>query len=209
MSELIDINATFGQFVRECIKPELKSKGWTGSCPTFYPAQGGNWGKINFQKSTSNTREDFKFTVNLGVVSGRIRRFQDPCRADKRPTVWDSHWQRRLGEFLPEANDKWWPITAKTTIEGLCSELTPLIIQIAVPQVESLVADVALRDLWLKGNWGRTEYQRLERLSILLKTIGPQELLQVTLDELVEGARRFGSGGMAMHHVKMLDQYSE
>jgi hypothetical protein len=209
MSIPIDINETFVHFVRKCIQPELKFKGWIGSCPTFYLSRDSNWGIINFQKSVSNTREEIKFTVNLGVVCGRIRRFLEPGRADIRPTVWDSNWWQRLPGLVAESQDKWWSINETTKVTDLCKEILPMILNIAVPQVEKLLTDEALRDLWLTGNGGGTKFQRLERLSILLKAIGPNELLQETLDQLIVESRRFGSGGASLYHVKMLDQYSE
>ena len=33
---------------------------------------GGNWGVINFQRSTSSTRDAVRFTINLGVSSARL-----------------------------------------------------------------------------------------------------------------------------------------
>jgi len=71
----------------------------------------GNCGIIGFQRSTSNSREQIKFTVNIGVVCGELLDGErSPGTVDK-AALWDAHVSERIGFLLPGHNDKWWEIT--------------------------------------------------------------------------------------------------
>src|SRR5258708_3250043 len=85
-----DIQQEYDEFIKTLIWPALRAAGLTRKGDTFYLNSAGNWGVINFQKSTSNTADEVKFTVNLGVASARILRFLDglsPADATPRFTV--------------------------------------------------------------------------------------------------------------------------
>jgi hypothetical protein len=58
-------------------------------------------------------------------------------------------------------------------------------LNIGIPEIAKYIHDHNLRDLWLSDySPSLTEFQRLLYLSVLLKEIGPIELLEPTLHKL-------------------------
>jgi hypothetical protein len=51
---------------------DLKPLGFTRRGRAFRRLAGGNAAVIEFQRSQSNTKDLIRFTVNLGVISGRL-----------------------------------------------------------------------------------------------------------------------------------------
>ena len=164
----------------------LKEQGFRRRSQNFRLHQGANWGVVNFQKSTTSTRERILFTANLGVRCGRLATFFESATAYWEPLAWDCHWRKRIGEFLEEPQDKWWVIDGQTPLESIEAEVTD-VLTIAIPVLRRYLDDRELRDLWLsRGSSGLTEMKRQEYLCVLLKELGPIELLEPALQELEE-----------------------
>jgi len=163
----------------------LKNYNFKKNSSTFYyQNNNGNWGIINFQKSMKSTSGEILFTINVGVVSARLLNFFSVKPSKKRPNIWDCHWRIRLGQLI-EGKDKWWLIDFETSIEELGENITTYLLSLAIPGIEKYIEDNELRDLWLSGKSpSLTEFQRLLHLSVLLREIGPQELLEPTLYKL-------------------------
>lgn len=169
----------------------LRKYGFSRSGQTNYLQREGNWGLINFQRSKDRRTDAVVFTINIGIASGRLLRFFPPPKfrveATSKPDIWDCHCQERLGDLLPAHRDTWWRINSETDIEPLVSEIRGYLIELAIPEINMYISDEALRDLWLTGKSpGLTKLQRLEYLSVLLKSLGPEALLKPTLDQLRE-----------------------
>ena len=191
------------------IAPLLKACGFSRSGQTFYLRYEKNWGLINFQKSGSSSASRVVFTVNIGIVSGAFSEFAADGQTSKRPSVWACTWRQRLGFMLPEHQDKWWTIDAQISLEQLAQELGGYIGEIAVPEIEKYIHDENLRDLWLSGRASRiTDFARIRALSVLLKAIGPRDLLPSKLEEL----QRLSAGNanltrLAEEHIRKLERW--
>ncbi|NOT60999.1 MAG: DUF4304 domain-containing protein [Acidobacteria bacterium] len=174
----------FARILNSWVAPILASHGWGRKKQSFFKKQGDSWGIINFQKSSKTSKDEIVFTINLAVISGTLQKFFS-ARTIESPNLTDSHWRCRIGALLAENLDKWWVISNATSLEELKNELSSCLTHVAVPQVEKYLEDSALRDIWLKEySPGLTEFQRLRYLSVLLKTVGPIDSLQLTLQRL-------------------------
>jgi hypothetical protein len=159
----------------------LKYNGYKKRNSNLYVQENENWGLINFQKSTKSTSKQIIFTVNLGIASARLLRFFSAKYPEKGPNIWDCHWQRRLGQLI-DSEDMWWSIEFRTLIDELGENILKNIVSLAIPEIAKYLDDNELRDLWLSGySPSLTEFQRLMYLSVFLKELGPEELLDPTL----------------------------
>jgi hypothetical protein len=168
----------------DILTPALKEKGFTKYRHRFYLRIENNWGIIDFQKSTKSTSNSVIFTVNLGIASKRILEKFSQIPEGKKPDIWDCQWQVRLGHVLGINKDLWWTINEETSIDQLSEQLKEYILDYGVPEILKYISDDSLRDLWLSGKSpSLTKIQRLRYLSILLKEIGPQNLLDTIKSE--------------------------
>lgn len=175
----------FTEMLSTIVRPSLKMMGFTKTKHTFYYSNEGNWGMINFQKSSRSTSGEIIFTVNVGVASSRVLTFLSRMDANKKPNIWDAQWNVRLGHLLPENDDIWWTLNQRTSIDELGQYLLENISNYALPAIHKYIKDESLRDLWLSGKYHwLTNFQRLLYLAWLLKEIGPSELLEETIDAL-------------------------
>lgn len=92
-------------------------------------------------------------------------------------------------------------------MEQIAQELEQDVCQLAVPEVEKYIHDERIRDLWLSGYapW-TTDFARVRSLSVLLKAIGPVDLVATTLEEL----QRLSSGDATLtrltkEHIRKLE----
>lgn len=195
----------FQQMLKECLAPMLKGYGFSKSGNTFVLNKEMNWGMINFQKSTQSTKDRVKFTITLGIASERLLRFFQI--RNKRPQIINSHWNQRLGFYLPEHRDTWWTIESDISTEKLCEELKKHICDLAIPEINEYISDESLKTLWLSGHSpGLTAIQRLMNLSVLLKDLGTQEDLQAVLDELRTASEHKPVASLVSIHIHKLQQ---
>ncbi len=209
MSVLLPQEA-FKHLLPGAIAPALKAHGFSKSNQTFYLRHEKNWELVNFQKSVGSTASMVIFTVNVGVTSGILSNFHSGRHPSGRPNIWACAWQRRLGSMLPDHQEKWWSISTDETdqsLEQLAQALCSEIGQVAVPAIKNYIHDEGLRDLWLSGPvpW-ITDFARVRSLSVLLKAIGPRNLLPTLLDEL----QRLSEGNAALtrlaeDHIRKLE----
>ncbi len=152
--------------------------GYKRNKSNFYHREDGNWGVINFQRSTKSNKNIIIFTINLGVASSRLLSFFAINPSKSGPNFEDCHWQKRMGHLV-QGKDVWWSIIQNTQIEILGEEIWLHLLNLGIPEIAKFIHDQNLRDLWLSGTSpSLTEFQRYLNLSILLKEIGPIELLE-------------------------------
>jgi hypothetical protein len=193
-------------FVRR-VKPVLRDHGWQGSGTTYYARRGENLGVVQFQSSRSSTGALAKITVNLGVWCHAVAAFDDRA-GDGNARIPACHWRSRLGQFLSPPRDEWWDIDGTARDEAVSSRVTGYLVDLALPEMDRLSRDEVLRDLWLSGRSpGRTDFQRLYDLSILLARIGPRDRLPAVLDELRAVTSRGRMAFSCADHVWRLEQW--
>jgi uncharacterized protein DUF4304 len=187
------------------MNPFFAAQGFTRSDLRYWLPRGENGSVVQFQSSLSSTRQAANITVNLGIWNRRVATFDDP-EATKRDFVLDScHWSIRLGNLRVPPQDEWWTIEGSSRDGRVQSDIEELLIEKGFPELERLSADQSLRDLWLSGKGpGRTSFQRLYGLSILLAEIGPLDRLPGVLKELGDVARRAGMRFSLSNHQRRL-----
>lgn len=188
------------------MKPFFSARGFTRTGLTYRSRRGENYVVIQLQSSVSSTRQAAKVTVNLGIWNRRVATFDDPEPGAKRELTFEAcHWSTRLGNLRTPPRDEWWTIdgSPRDAIERTAIE--DLLVEKALPELERLSVDRALCDLWLSGQApGRTAFQRLYDLSILLAQIGPLDRLPGVLRELGEATRRGGMAFSVSNHERRL-----
>jgi hypothetical protein len=168
---------TVDELIRATIRPTMESLGWTGRGPTWYLRRDGNTGIVNLQRSRDGG-PDPKFTLNGAVLSGRL-----PNGTSRRPTVWDGHYQVRVGDLLHPQADRWW---RESEIEGALPEIADLVRDRLVPDILAHLTDEQLRDSWLRRfAESKTTFWDLQLLRRLAADLGPPEILE-PLDAAIE-----------------------
>lgn len=172
----------------------------------FRIIQDGNYGFISFQKSQSNTYQEIRFTINLGICSKLLLNFLEP---EKKPTPNQCHsqWDYRIGHLIKEFNfDKWWSIDEQTNSALLISEIEKIILNYAIPEIKNNISDDKLLATWLSGKCtGISNVQRLINLSVLLANVNMRDEVKIIIKEL-EGLLDKGSsaGFIIIWHLKKL-----
>lgn len=168
----------------------LKPIGFNKKGDSFFTIKNNNWGIINFQKSTGNTKEKIKFTINIGIASRAIFDFYYPDVKHDPPSVWNCHYRQRAGYLLPERSDIWWEINISTSIQPMFDKIKNIILEYALPAVNNNISDEALINIWLSGSSpGLGTFDRLMNLCVLLYKAGRDNELKDVLDEL-QGIRQ-------------------
>lgn len=200
-------DGTVERLLRTAVTPLLRKVGFRKVGLYYFRQRSGNWELVQFQKSWSNTVDETRFTVNCGIVSTRLARFL--LGADlKMPTPeYNWHYSQRLGFLMAGGQDKWWTIDASVPKESLGSEVSELIIDLAIPTLDAHASDEELRDLWLSGESpGLTDVQRLMYLAVLLRDLSPREQYSSILSELEALTRKRPIGVMVSEHLHQLNR---
>ncbi|MFN8360307.1 MAG: DUF4304 domain-containing protein [Candidatus Kapaibacterium sp.] len=188
------------------IGTQLKAAGFTKQGNTFYLQRDSNWGIINFQKSMSSTKQAVKFTINLGVQSTSICKVLKYKEKVDKPTIGVCHWTERIGFLLPQKQDYWWTISDDTDLEELIVELSNVVGELAVPELEAHITDESLMILWLNGFAGCTMLGRYIYLTTLLKLHHDERLADV-IDDLLQRSKGKSYEQRATAHIKQLELY--
>jgi hypothetical protein len=152
--------------VIEALTKVLKPLGYTKRRYTFRRLSNGNSAVIELQRSTDSDKNTIKFTINIGVVCGRLLEDCGPTLIKAGSS--SAHLRNRIGYFLPEPHDKWWVLNASTDTSVVNSELSTLLERNVVPYLSQNISDQALVELWETGRSpGLTERQRLQHLRTL------------------------------------------
>ncbi len=117
----------------------------------------GNAAIVEFQRSVGSNADEILFTLNVGVVSGRLLEGKSPAKAG---TI-DAQLRMRLGDFLSEPHDKWWIVGESTPVGLVAAEVTKLLLEAAVPFLLAHATDDSLAVLWkTRQSPGLTSRQR-------------------------------------------------
>ena len=113
---------------------------------------------IHVQRSQWSTGNTIHFTLNAGVVCGRLL---DDFETDvSKAGIWDAQLRERIGAFLPKREDKWWTIDMDTQPDVMFAEIESLL-RPAVQFVVEHLSDAQLISLWETGaSPGLTDGQR-------------------------------------------------
>ncbi|WP_082385213.1 DUF4304 domain-containing protein [Brevundimonas sp. AAP58] len=143
----------------------LRRHGFTRRGTAYRYLSEGNSAIIQVQRSRSSDNQVIRFTLNTGVISGRLLRGLAPDVS--KSVEMHAHLRQRIGCFLSPPREKWWEIGATSDVAVVLDEITPLLDD-AAHYVITHIADEQLIALWESGRGpGLTEFQRLRNLSDL------------------------------------------
>lgn len=164
------------------------AKGYTPQRRAFRRELKGNWVVVTVQHSTRTPlhNDASRFTLNLGILCTRVAQYFEAQRPQPVPDFDSCHVKFRLGDFLNEPYDVWWEVGVSPAADSdVAKAIGQLLFSIALPQIELLADDAALRDLWLAGRApGLTDFERLMNLSALVMQIGPHSCALNVASEL-------------------------
>lgn len=189
------------------VSPHVSKFGFLRRRQRFCARRVRNLAVIEFQKSRRSTKTKTLFTVNLGICSDTLFKFFSDGREPEFPSLGECHWTERLGFLRTIPEDKWWVIDEQCNLDKLSTELVEDLTRIAIPKMDSLVDDCALKALWHTGRAsGLTEFQRLMNLSVLLKATKSEKL-----GTIIEELKRLGEKdhwivGSIRAHLQLLDK---
>lgn len=127
-------------------------------------------GLINFQRSSWSSREEIRFTINVGVVYGTLlaRRV-----ALDRALECDAHVWGRLCSLSHRGQDHWWTIIPSTDIAGLSAEVASEVSRYALPVIEKYLEPRMLLESLDSGLApGLTRRVRIDHLARLKAACG-------------------------------------
>lgn len=175
----------------------LKPFGFKKSAETFFYRKDNNIGIIDFQKGRRSNVTSTLFTINLGIYSSALKVF-DSFDIKSKPTISDCHWKKRIGFLLPKKQDYWWEINDSTSLPNLLTEITKVLRELAIPEIQKYISDESLEKSWNEGiSEGLTEQQMYLYLIALLKTYNKPEL-----HTKVEELKNFSKGKPFYNNVK-------
>ncbi|MFX1707199.1 DUF4304 domain-containing protein [Chitinophaga sp. CC14] len=167
----------------------LKGYGYNKKGTVFYLSQGKNWGLIGFQKSRSSTKEYVRFTINVGVSSGALRRCIDEDDSAQNPDMESSHWQCRIGSLMPGHTDHWWELNQNDTDEDVIFDVIRKLKDLAIPAIQMRISDSGLIDMWKSSDYGGTTlFKKYVYLTTLLK-LGKSEELPAYIEEFINSSK--------------------
>ncbi|WP_181161692.1 MULTISPECIES: DUF4304 domain-containing protein [Flavobacterium] len=119
---------------------------------------------IGVQSSQSSTASILKLTVNTEIASVSISKLDDTSL----PIEHQRHYNRRIGFYLDDKQDKWWTVESIDSAIKAANEIAEIIGEKVIPNFETIRSTSDLVTLWRNGGWlGITEGQRKHYLSLL------------------------------------------
>lgn len=133
------------EMLKKQVSPALRREGLRGSGGNYVMPSESHWVLIGFQRSTSSDASAVKFTVNCKVV----RRDVWSHMQEERPYIGTTpsanigagsfEWYRRIGELMPEADDKWWWLRSEDDSALIATEVLEAIRTHALPVLRAEV----------------------------------------------------------------------
>jgi hypothetical protein len=133
--------------LKEEIAPALRGLGFKGSGRVYALPVEGWWAQLGFQgHARYNTAESVRFTVNIHVVlksdweSARVARSYLPARPS--PNEYGGPgWQQRIGQVLPDGQDKWWQLEAGQRTNDVADEVVAAVREYVLPAMLREIRD--------------------------------------------------------------------
>lgn len=128
--------------VRQELRPRLAEQGFRGSGATFVLPSHSHFATVGLQKSQLSHRETLKFTANVTVVAKYVwlsLRDAKPHLPIREPNTryGGEVWQRRIGNLLPDGQDKWWSIASEADATNAVGELASAVEVYVLPAMRA------------------------------------------------------------------------
>jgi hypothetical protein len=194
----------FDELIKEVFAATLKPLGFKKKANNFY-INNGEIGKIiNIQKSSANSRDHIRFTINIGIFSPeywKVRfNYQDKPDVPAFPTEPECIIRNRIGDLLKQ-NDTWYDVTDAIDLGSLKNIQHRNVKEIILPYFAAInTNDDLLREM-SKGARTESPIARLTLLGELKRTDAAKEELEKLLSTeirpnhkriITETARTYG-----------------
>ena len=121
---------------------------------------------VQLQSSSKSTKDFLVVTVNLGIFS---RTVAERVGNTHDPNIYETHWRQRIGMFMSERKDKWWEISNEAEAKLCASEITGVLADQALPEMQRLNSTESLKSEWeAEKCHGLTDYLRKQYLGVLV-----------------------------------------
>ncbi len=187
----------FQILLRDHIKPALGEFGFRKKASTFALRGTDGWAIINFQKDRQSTFDQVPFTINSGISSDLLGRFNDETPdAKKPPKEYECQWRNRIGCYLrggpglygtrdPKMTDRWWVQDSATDPADVAVDIIAALKNHAVPQLLRRMPDTSLLEACRTIDTAGGEMFRATEFAALLHAYGsPEEFHMFVLHEL-------------------------
>ena len=119
---------------------------------------------ICVQSRGDSTTDVLKTTVNIEIASSRLTYLDDMSL----PGYLQRHFVKNIGDYSGQNGDKWWTIENEESAATAVREMTDIIANKVLPEMDQLKSTNDLAGLWKKHiSPGLTQYQSREYLSLL------------------------------------------
>lgn len=139
----------FRKIITERIKVVLKPAGFTKKGNYFVFKQNDITYYISTQSSQSTTENMLIVTVNIGLASAGISRVHDISL----PEDQQRHWEKRIGAYFPDHNDKWWSISSESEAVNAGNEIAAVLKLNVLPEILGIQSTKDLAALWKQGEY--------------------------------------------------------
>jgi hypothetical protein len=191
------------------LTPFFKKMGFDKKGNSFYLETDKNYGIVNFQKSRESTKDLVQFTINFGVYSDVLGRFQYNYRVSATPEVEECHWHSRVGHFMPGTPDYWWNLSVADDLYHITSDVIKIVQDVLMPEISQRLSDEGLLRSWMSEAFaGTTEIGRFKYLTILLKAKGCNEALHQVVEAFMQKSKGRPNASIAMEHLKEIEYSS-
>ena len=146
----------------------LNGLGFKRKGSIIFTAKDDNFAVIHFQSNRYSTKTELTFTVNVGVIIGKLVDPRAYSQCLKHPSIVHAQVRLRIGNLLPEKRDKWWTITEDVEIVESSKDFARLMIQTAVPFIQHFMVIENVISAWEHGTApGLTDIGRIRYLAQL------------------------------------------
>lgn len=121
---------------------------------------------VQLQGSDTNTHNNSRYTVNLGVWVPALAFGETRSLAA-------AHWRQRLGLLCPEHEDMWWQPSTRQSISAVAADISDRMQRYALPSFASLVNADALLVVWRGGTSPGLTKVQANRFAHLLEAAVP------------------------------------
>lgn len=150
----------------------LRPLGFKRKGPIIFTRTHDNFGVLHFQSSSASSKTEIVFTLNIGVIIGKLEGPREYNHLLKHPSTIHAQIRERIGHLLPQKEDTWWKVSGAVDVPKLSKDVSRCVLEKAVPFVQHYMKIQNVVSAWEQGrSRGLTEGQRVVYLDRLHKLI--------------------------------------
>ncbi|OWW00224.1 DUF4304 domain-containing protein [Rhizobium sp. R693] len=131
-----DVARSIDEVIKHGFADLLKAHGFKKSGRNWHRADGENWLIVNVQASSSNSGENGKFVVNLGVYAAAVAALAGEVAILGKPKEYNATIRERLGS-LAYGEDHWWAIESDSSLDLISADLVEKMLSVGLPWLDT------------------------------------------------------------------------